>query len=124
MKSTDDIDVLEDNALSSDDAALPARLSYLTPPEQLDSVIAELGPAAVRPILEEGHGLCEAAAELRDDGPWWALLSDLLEELCRYKVRDGWEVLFHAIKQAEANQPPELDQLVCTVDSILSHPDA
>lgn len=111
---------LEDNASSADNAALPARLARLTPADQLDSAVLELGPAAVRPILEEGgESFLEAAAERREDGPWWRLLSDTLDELSAHNVRHGWETLFHSIKQAEALEPPQLDHLVCTVDSLL-----
>ena len=124
MDSTDKIDALEDNTSSADNAALPARLARLTTAEKLDAAVAALGAATVRPILEEGDGFCEAAAALRDGGPWWRLLSDVLEELCRHDAREAWELLFSTIETLELIAPLELDDQVCTVDSLLRRQDS
>ena len=132
---TDELDGLEDNAPSADDA-LPARIARLTPAEQLGEAVVALGPKAVRPILEDGHGLCEAAAERRDDGPWWRLLSEVLDELCRHDIDEGWRLLCSTIEATEQvlslealervadDAPLELDDRVCTVDSILLRQDS
>ena len=72
---------------------LPTRLQRLTVPEQLDAAVDALGAAAVRPLVDEGDGFCDAARALRDRSPWWGLLSDVLGELARDDVDHAWNLL-------------------------------